>query len=140
MSQSSIPAIPCRGHRQHTPCIRKAGRGHGSGRSHPPIRSPAPRNPEGSPPIKVRFRSGSSIALPRPGGSRPPQGFPAIIVLLKSIVHLCREGENAEQERRHEEDQEGAERPFEGEPLMLASSEERRVGKECVSTGRSRCS
>src|SRR3546814_14667077 len=41
-------------------------------------------------------------------------------VLLKSIVHLCREGENAEQERRHEEDQEGAERPFEGEPLMLA--------------------
>src|SRR3546814_3091306 len=66
------------------------------------------------------FRSGSSIALPRPGGSRPPQGFPAIIVLLKSIVHLCREGENAEQERRHEEDQEGAERPFEGEPLMLA--------------------
>src|SRR3546814_15787952 len=118
MSQSSIPASPWRGHRQHTPCIRKAGRGHGSGRSHPPIRSPAPRHPEGSPPIKVRFRSGSSIALPRPGGSRPPHGFPAIIGLLKSIVHLFLEGETAEQEPPHEEDRAGTGPPIGGAPRI----------------------
>src|SRR3546814_19473678 len=62
-----------------------------------------------------------TCALPISRSEAIAPGNPcAIIVLLESIVHSCRKGENAEQKRRRKEDQERAKRPFEGEALMLA--------------------
>src|SRR3546814_21186677 len=73
-------------------------------------------------PLAFRFGPESPEIFPRddPRSEAIAPGNPcAIIVLLESIVHSCRKGENAEPKRRSKEDQERAKRPFEGEALMI---------------------